>query len=74
MEANSRKSFWDIKPCWCQPWSIITFGILIISLVWTYFHNIILTVVVGIFILAWWALFLIIAPSLYKEIPEKNNN
>ena len=71
MESNSRKSFWNLKPYWCQPWTIITFGILMIILSWTFFSNIIITSVVGFFIFAWWALFLILAPSSYQDLHEK---
>ena len=30
MDTNSKKSFWDSKPYWCQPWSIISFGVIVL--------------------------------------------
>ena len=71
MESNSKKKFWDIKPYWCQPWSIVTFGILVLFFSWTIFNNIIITSILAFFIIIWWVLFLIIAPSSYEEITEK---
>ena len=72
MDSNSKKSFWDLKPYWCQPWSIITFGILVLTLNWKIFNNIIITSIIALFIITWWVLFLLIVPSSYKSISEKN--
>ena len=71
MHTNSKKSFWDSKPYWCQPWSIVSFGVLVIILIWILFNNIIITSIIGFFIFVWWILFLIIAPNLYKVIDDK---
>ena len=72
MDENSKKSFWDSKPYWCQPWSIISFGILVIISSWKIFNNIIITSMLGFFIIAWWILFLILAPKSYQLINDKN--
>ena len=71
MDSNSKKSFWDLKPYWCQPWSIITFGILVLTLSWKIFNNIIITSIIALFIITWWVLFLLIVPSSYKSISDK---
>ena len=71
MDTNSKKSFWDLKPYWCQPWSIITFGILVLTLSWKIFNNIIITSIIALFIITWWVLFLLIVPSSYKSISDK---
>ncbi len=71
MDSNSKKNFWNSKPYWCQPWTIISFGTLVLIFIWTLFKNLIITSIFGIFILIWWILFLIIVPNLYQEIPEK---
>ena len=65
MDSNS-KNFWDFKPYWCQPWSIITFGILVMVLIWTLFNNLIISSIIAFLIFIWWVLFLIIAPNAYK--------
>ena len=71
MDTNSKKSFWDSKPYWCQPWSIISFGILFVISSWILFNNIIITSVLGFFIIVWWIVFLILAPNSYQVINEK---
>ena len=71
MESESKKNYWNLKPYWCQPWSIITFGILVLIFSWTFLKNFIITTIVGFFIIAWWALFLIIVPRLYDETTNK---
>ncbi len=63
MESDSKKEFWALKPYWCQPWSIISFGILIILTTWSIFNNIIITSIIGLIIIMWWILFLIIVPG-----------
>ena len=71
MDFNSKNSFWASKPYWCQPWSIISFGILVIIFSWILFNKIIITSVLGFIILAWWFIFLILAPNSYKVIPSQ---
>ena len=71
MDTSSKKSFWDSKPYWCQPWSIISFGILVLILSWKLFNNIIFTSVIGVFVFVWWILFLILAPNSYQVTNDK---
>ena len=71
MDSNSKKEFWDLKPYWCQPWSIITFGILVLTLSWKIFNNIIISSITALFIITWWVLFLLIVPNSYKSIADK---
>jgi len=71
MDTNSKKSFWDSKPYWCQPWSIISFGVLVLIFSWKLFNNIIFTSIIGIFVFVWWILFLILAPNSYQVMNDK---
>ncbi len=71
MDTNSKKSFWDTKPYWCQPWSIISFGVLVLIFSWKLLNNILFTSIVGIFVFVWWILFLILAPNSYQVMNEK---
>tara|TARA_B100000579_G_C22629086_1_gene755678 strand:+ start:104 stop:319 length:216 start_codon:yes stop_codon:yes gene_type:complete len=71
MDSNSKKSFWDKKPYWCQPWSIISFGVLVIISSWKISNNLVFTSIIGFFIFVWWILFLILAPSSYQAISDK---
>ena len=71
MYTNPKKSFWDSKPYWCQPWSIISFGVFVIIFSLELFKNILITSILCFLIFVWWILFLIIAPNLYQVIDEK---
>ena len=66
MNTNKSKIFWDSKPYWCQPWTIISFGIICIVSIWKVFNNLIITTIVSLIIFSWWVLFLILAPSSYQ--------
>ena len=71
IESNPKNKFWELKPYWCQPWSIITFGILVLVSSWKIFNNILISLISAFFIMIWWVLFLIIAPISYEEINNK---
>ena len=71
MDSNSKNKFWDLKPYWCQPWSIISFGILVLTFSWILFNNLIISFIIGFFIIIWWILFLILVPNLYQGISDK---
>jgi len=71
MDTNSKKSFWDSKPYWCQPWSIISFGVLVLIFSWKLFNNIIFSSIIGVFVFVWWILFLILAPNSYQVMNDK---
>ena len=71
MDTNAKKSFWDSKPYWCQPWSIISFGVLVLIFSWKLFNNILFTSIIGIFVFVWWILFLILAPNSYQVNNDK---
>jgi len=74
MDTNSKKSFWDSKPYWCQPWSIISFGVLVLIFSWKLFNNILFTSIIGIFVFVWWILFLILAPNSYQVMNDKEQS
>jgi hypothetical protein len=58
---------WQSKPWWCQPWTIILTGAIIIAGSWLLFHKIWLSLIVAIPIVVWWAYFLVLVPRLLKE-------
>ena len=57
---------WDIKPPWCQPWTIVSTGFTIIGVAsiphWTW-----LTAIASLGVFTWWYLFLGVYASQYKE-------
>ncbi len=71
MDSDSKNKFWELKPYWCQPWSIISFGTLLLTSSWIIFNNLLISSILGFFIIIWWILFLILAPNLFKEPPYK---
>ena len=71
MDTNANKSFWDSKPYWCQPWSIISFGVLVLIFSFKLLNNTIITSILGFFILVWWIVFLILAPNSYQVNNDK---
>ena len=72
MEGISEKNYWDSKPIWCQPFTIILFGILCFVFCWILFNKIIFMIILSLIIIPWWILFLFIAPTIYKN--NTNNN
>ena len=60
-----KNDFWQQKPFWCQPWSIIISGVLFVSISHLIIQNIILSIILSFIVIMWWALFLYIAPLAY---------
>jgi ABC-type enterochelin transport system permease subunit len=72
-EISDPKSLniWDYKPWWCQPWSILLTGIIIVSGGWFITRILWLTVILSILIVVWWGYFLIIYPRLFRQYLEQ---
>jgi hypothetical protein len=70
-------NLWQSKPWWCQPWTIILTGTIIITGSWLIFHTLWLTMPVAALIVLWWTYFLIIVPRLLMEMtatPESDRS
>jgi hypothetical protein len=65
--THQQISLWTAKPWWCQPWSILLTGILIIALSWYLLNQLLLTALVAVAVLAWWLFFLVLVPSAYRQ-------
>ncbi len=65
-------SIWNYKPWWCQPWSIILTGILLISGSWVLLNNLWITIFVAIPVLTWMIYFVLIFPKLAIASIEKD--
>jgi hypothetical protein len=65
-------SIWNCKPWWCQPWSIILTGILLISGSWVLLNNLWITIFVAIPVLTWMIYFVLIFPKLAIASIEKD--
>jgi hypothetical protein len=65
-------SIWNYKPWWCQPWSIILTGILLIGGSWLLLLNVWITSFVAIPVLIWMIYFILIFPKLAIASIEKD--
>lgn len=65
-------SIWNYKPWWCQPWSIILTGILLIGGSWLLLLNLWITSFVAIPVLIWMIYFVLIFPKLAIASIEKD--
>ena len=71
---KNSKLYWQLKPIWCQPPSIILTGLFFIALPWLLFHIFWLEVVIFIATILWWTIFLILAPIQFEEYQSSINN
>ncbi|HJN33636.1 MAG TPA: DUF6737 family protein [Prochlorococcus sp.] len=60
-------SFWDEKPWWCQPWSILLTGVAFVAVSWWWPNLLWFTVLIAIGVIGWWGLFLVLAPAVYRQ-------
>ena len=65
--ASSASSVWTTKPFWCQPWTIVLFGIFCVSLPTLAFDWKFVSVAVAVPISAWWYVFLVLYPKSYAS-------
>jgi hypothetical protein len=59
-------SIWQLKPWWCQPWSILITGGAIIAISWLGLHRLWITAPLSGAVLLWWWLFLWLVPASYR--------
>jgi hypothetical protein len=63
-------SVWELKPWWCQPWSILLTGLTIVGGSWLVLHRWWITAGAATVIAGWWLLFLVLMPAAWKESQE----
>ncbi|GAB4378295.1 MAG: hypothetical protein Kow00121_29770 [Elainellaceae cyanobacterium] len=67
-------SLWQLKPWWCQPWSIVLTGIIVSGGAWLLSHRLWVTVPIVLGVAAWWLLFLYLVPRQYAEMVDAASN
>jgi len=67
MTESSDTSLWSQKPWWCQPWTIILSGLCMVVGSWVLLHRIWITGSAAFAVACWWFLFLVIAPTAYRN-------
>jgi hypothetical protein len=65
---------WQSKPWWCQPWTIILTGVLIVVGSWLVLHIWWITIPLGILIGIWWLYFLVLVPQMLRQMAEEQAN
>jgi membrane protein YdbS with pleckstrin-like domain len=65
--AERPTSLWQLKPWWCQPWTIILTGIAIPLGSWEVLGRWWLTLPLVLMILVWWLLFLYWVPRQFQQ-------
>lgn len=64
--SSSPSSIWQLKPWWCQPWSILLTGTGLIGGSWLLFDRLWITALVAVPVLAWMGFFLIVYPQAMR--------
>jgi Flp pilus assembly protein TadB len=59
---------WQSKPWWCQPWTIILTGVVLVAGSWLVLHLWWLTVPLAILIGVWWWYFLVLVPKMLQQM------
>ena len=59
--------FWQKKPWWCQPWSILLTGVGVLVGGWWLTQRWWIVMGLGCPIVAWWWLFLVLAPRFAEQ-------
>jgi hypothetical protein len=62
---------WNLKPWWCQPWSILLTGVALVAGSWLLLRLWWITVPLSAAVLAWWWLFLVLVPAGYRTALER---
>jgi hypothetical protein len=60
-------SIWQLKPWWCQPWSIVLTGVAVVAASWVVWEIWWITAPLAAAVLVWWWLFLVLVPASYRQ-------
>ena len=64
------ESFWNHKPWWCQPWSILLTGVVVVGGSWWLLRLWWISAPLALGVLVWWWLFLVAVPAAYRAEQE----
>ena len=68
--GDGEPDVWKTKPPWCQPWTIVLTGSMVVYAPTAVFHAKWLSALVALPIGAWWYVFLILFPKQFAEYVE----
>jgi hypothetical protein len=64
------ESLWNHKPWWCQPWSILFTGVVVVGGSWWLLRLWWISAPLALGVLVWWWLFLVAVPAAYRAEQE----
>lgn len=67
-------TIWQLKPWWCQPWSILLTGVSVVVISWMLLKLWWLSALVAAAVLLWWGLFLVVVPRAWKSAIEAEDS
>ena len=68
-------NLWAYKSMWCQPWSIILFGIaFVVGISYVAEGSTIATIIAAVPILFWWYVSLALVPSDFRKYVDNQKN
>ena len=70
-EPPEQPPFWSLKPWWCQPWSIVSTGVLVVGGSWALLHQLWISLPLALGVMAWWLLFLVLVPAAYRSASDQ---
>jgi hypothetical protein len=80
-QLKDSDSVWQLKPWWCQPWSILLTGVVLIGGSWLLVRLAWLTILVAVPVGAWMGYFVLVYPKLvgqggrvHLEVEEKESH
>ncbi len=78
LDLSSVPSMWQAKPWWCQPWSIVLTGVVVVAASLLLLSRLWITLPVASVVLVWWILFLKLVPdqnaAAVREITDKSES
>jgi len=63
---------WQSKPWWCQPWTIVLTGVVVVAGSWVVLQRWWISAGVAAAVMLWWALFIWIVPKAYALQSEQD--
>ena len=66
-------SIWASKPWWCQPWTIVLTGLVLVTGSWMLLQRWWISVPLAMAVLAWWVLFLGVVPAAYRQQQQRES-
>lgn len=71
--AAAPASIWQLKPWWCQPWSILLSGVALVAASWLLLQRLWISAAALAAVLLWWWLFLVLVPAAWAREQQQRS-